>query len=514
MQLLMRTRAAAAANAAVAAAASGSVPPSLPAYGPSYGLDGMVYQAHSPSPVVAGAAPGAVSAGAGAATPSLHSTPLPPPVQLRGGPPFPSTAPPTVPPSPIGSCATPHLDARTGAGADGSRLRSHSASPAHPSGALFKPVATSAIKGGRALCMVQSQELLLATAHLPQQNGHGLVEVCLVNPSARRPPMRIHGGAVRDAAWWPTQPDLVLSTGLDSTLRLTSLRSRRVAAAFKLPDHGFSCCWDGTHPFAFYCGLKNGRVRLFDVRSTAGCVHEWDSFGGVSNPVHSLCAATASSSAGDDRPPHDGTPAAGAVAATPSQVFHIRAGNPAASNISSVFGAQPSLRCRQATVDAASGLLMCSFQGAQAPALVPRHVVFRVRLPPVPVCDPGARTERSTAVFPPAPALEAGTGVVRLGYAHGHAEGLKLARGCVWAAPASGFFVAAADAKSHQPWVWRGGDADGGDAAAAADTGARVVQRLPAHREAVTDVKALRRGSTTLLAAVSGSQLALYTTAK
>ncbi|CAM9977566.1 unnamed protein product, partial [Phaeothamnion confervicola] len=79
--------------------------------------------------------------------------------------------------------------------------------------------------------------------------------------------MALHRQPVRDAACQPGS-DFCATVAFDRRLNVVDTRARTAVLEYELPAPGWSCTWSGTDAFTLFCGLGDGTVRLFDLRST------------------------------------------------------------------------------------------------------------------------------------------------------------------------------------------------------------------------------------------------------
>jgi E3 ubiquitin-protein ligase RFWD3 len=85
---------------------------------------------------------------------------------------------------------------------------------------------------------------------------------------------KIHDKCIRDVQFSPRGDGIVVTTGLDKTLQLSSIHSNVLVHKYSLPVPGWSCCWNYDQPTYIYCGLANGSIMIFDTRRTDCHVEE------------------------------------------------------------------------------------------------------------------------------------------------------------------------------------------------------------------------------------------------
>ncbi|EGD83715.1 hypothetical protein PTSG_11468 [Salpingoeca rosetta] len=86
----------------------------------------------------------------------------------------------------------------------------------------------------------------------------------------------MHTKEIRDVQACPNG-ELLLTAGLDKTLRISSLTTNAVVQTFRLPAASWACAWNSTQPVHIYCGLANNNILLFDMRYPTHFVEELQS---------------------------------------------------------------------------------------------------------------------------------------------------------------------------------------------------------------------------------------------
>ncbi|XP_019851837.1 PREDICTED: E3 ubiquitin-protein ligase RFWD3-like [Amphimedon queenslandica] len=140
----------------------------------------------------------------------------------------------------------------------------------------YKVIPISSTGGARVLGLQDSSMLVVSR---PSSNslfpGFGLTKISLLDDMRSREFVRIHDKCIRDVQFSPQGGNqLVLTTGLDKTLQLTSLQSNIVVQKYSLPAPGWSCCWDTDESNYFMCGLANGSLYQYDLRRTDSYLSE------------------------------------------------------------------------------------------------------------------------------------------------------------------------------------------------------------------------------------------------
>ncbi len=102
----------------------------------------------------------------------------------------------------------------------------------------------------------------------------------------------LHAGIIRDVAFSPKGDETVATAGVDRLLKLTSMHSNTTVQYYQTPVPAWACAWNQDDPNYLFCGLQNGSVYMYDIRSTSGHVTELQRRagpgGGGSCPVTSL----------------------------------------------------------------------------------------------------------------------------------------------------------------------------------------------------------------------------------
>ncbi|KAJ5073092.1 rfwd3 protein [Anaeramoeba ignava] len=68
---------------------------------------------------------------------------------------------------------------------------------------------------------------------------------------------------------------LILSVSEDKTAQITDTRMNRQIMTFLLFESGYSCCFDKSNPFHFFCGSNSGNVLTFDYRNTTSILNSF-----------------------------------------------------------------------------------------------------------------------------------------------------------------------------------------------------------------------------------------------
>ena len=111
---------------------------------------------------------------------------------------------------------------------------------------------------------------VLAT-YRPRSHTFGLRKVNLYDPSLTEFVPLHHQDRIRDIKH---SNSMVLSTGDDKTLKLTSMIKNTVVQSYQLDAPCFSCAFDNKTGTALYCGTAHGDLMIFDVRYTKGSLYQ------------------------------------------------------------------------------------------------------------------------------------------------------------------------------------------------------------------------------------------------
>ncbi len=106
---------------------------------------------------------------------------------------------------------------------------------------------------------------------LSQTNECGVSKISLLDNSIEHI-NGIHTDTIRSIAHSPFRDGLILTTGNDSRLALTTIASNTVMLSYKTETPGWSCVFDPSDANKVYAGLANGTISTFDLRNTMGPV--------------------------------------------------------------------------------------------------------------------------------------------------------------------------------------------------------------------------------------------------
>lgn len=108
--------------------------------------------------------------------------------------------------------------------------------------------------------------------------GHGISKVSLLDGGSIEYIGGIHSDQIRCITHSPFKDGLVISTGNDKRLCLTTLSSNTVMQTYNLEAPGWSCAFDSFDSNKLYAGLANCSIACFDLRNTSEpcCIHRLD----------------------------------------------------------------------------------------------------------------------------------------------------------------------------------------------------------------------------------------------
>jgi len=116
----------------------------------------------------------------------------------------------------------------------------------------------------RVLAFNPGPGMIVASKSTPE-GIHGIQKISLVD-HFNTDPVAIHSRPIRDLQC--SQTGLCLTTSLDATAKITSLKSNSVVQSYDLAAPGWCCSWDDSDENHLYCGLVDDSVMVFDVRNT------------------------------------------------------------------------------------------------------------------------------------------------------------------------------------------------------------------------------------------------------
>ncbi|CAO3682072.1 unnamed protein product [Rhizopus stolonifer] len=135
-------------------------------------------------------------------------------------------------------------------------------------------------------------EMIVVSAEQSRNNTHGVRKINMFDSSTTEY-IGLHLGQIKDLKT-SSEKCMALSTGLDKTLKLTSLTNNVTVQTYTLGIAGWSCAFDENNSNLLYCGLANNTLMVYDIRNTKDHLHKLkDSSSQISAPIHSLNVAKA-----------------------------------------------------------------------------------------------------------------------------------------------------------------------------------------------------------------------------
>lgn len=143
--------------------------------------------------------------------------------------------------------------------------------------------------GSRVLTFDRHHAMLVVSKPSPNNlfPGYGIVKVSSLD-SKHCEFVRIHQKPLRDVAFSCRGDGLLLTAGMDKTVRVTSMLSNAVVQTYNTPAPAWSCAWNDYDTNYIYCGLQNGTCLIFDVRNTDTYLKSLQNATGGSCPVISV----------------------------------------------------------------------------------------------------------------------------------------------------------------------------------------------------------------------------------
>ncbi|KAJ8298684.1 hypothetical protein KUTeg_022744 [Tegillarca granosa] len=134
-------------------------------------------------------------------------------------------------------------------------------------------------------CRVMSYSGSLATLVVSQPSssplfpGFGVKKISAMDFKTAQY-LTIHSKPIRDVCFHPfTDDGVLLSCGLDKTIKMTSIISNAVVQTYDVDAAVWSCVWNSDDRNLLYAGLQNGRVLEFDIRNTGTHVQQLNTEG-------------------------------------------------------------------------------------------------------------------------------------------------------------------------------------------------------------------------------------------
>lgn len=118
--------------------------------------------------------------------------------------------------------------------------------------------------------LVLDRDMAVLSVANNMSNTFGIRKVNLFDPSLTEF-IPNHTAQIKDVKQGSSN-NIILSTGFDKTLKLTSIATNQVVLTYKLDAPGWSCASNHSDPNLVYCGVTNNKLLVFDIRNTKGCV--------------------------------------------------------------------------------------------------------------------------------------------------------------------------------------------------------------------------------------------------
>ncbi|KAH8554934.1 hypothetical protein BGW37DRAFT_217150 [Umbelopsis sp. PMI_123] len=137
----------------------------------------------------------------------------------------------------------------------------------------------------RVMAFNPGQDMIVASKSTPR-GVHGIQKISLVD-NLNLETVVNHSRAIRDIQC--TQSGLCLTTALDGTSKITSLKDNCVVQSYNLTAPGWCCSWDDADENRLYCGLIDDSVMVFDVRNTREHIYHLKNHALTGKkPIHSI----------------------------------------------------------------------------------------------------------------------------------------------------------------------------------------------------------------------------------
>ncbi|CAO3607038.1 unnamed protein product [Cunninghamella echinulata] len=135
-----------------------------------------------------------------------------------------------------------------------------------------------------AMAIHEEKKIIFTSTKKDKDYGVNITSIQSVD---HEPFLPIHSGVIRDIK---CQRDYLLTSGYDKTMKLTSIKDKKLIETFPLNSPGYCCLFDinDSSPL-LYCGLANGSVIVYDKRQSKSplCQLNNRQLTGTS-PVHSI----------------------------------------------------------------------------------------------------------------------------------------------------------------------------------------------------------------------------------
>ncbi|RCI06101.1 RING finger and WD repeat domain-containing protein 3 [Rhizopus stolonifer] len=130
-------------------------------------------------------------------------------------------------------------------------------------------------------------DMVVLATHKTRSNTYGLRKINVYDPSLTEFVSINHRDRIRDIKHSPQA--MILSTGDDKTLKLTSMTKNLVLQSYRLSTPCYSCAFDSKTSHTLYCGSVTGDLMVFDIRNTKSSLHVLKKpMGGTVTPIISI----------------------------------------------------------------------------------------------------------------------------------------------------------------------------------------------------------------------------------
>ncbi|KAI8348305.1 hypothetical protein BD560DRAFT_410807 [Blakeslea trispora] len=129
-------------------------------------------------------------------------------------------------------------------------------------------------------------DMAVLATYKTKSHTFGLRKVNLFDPSLTEFVPVNHQDRIRHIQH--SEQSMILSTGDDKTLKLTSMTKNTVVQSYTIGSPCFSCAFDKRTTTALYCGTANGELMVFDVRNTKDSLCQLKKPVGLTSPITSI----------------------------------------------------------------------------------------------------------------------------------------------------------------------------------------------------------------------------------
>jgi len=141
------------------------------------------------------------------------------------------------------------------------------------------------VSNARVAVIAERSRVLIVSQQInnTSKKTHSVVKISL-NDTKHRKVIPVHTDCVRDVK---VRDDMLLTCSVDSTLRVTDLRTDNPVLTYKDSKAGiWACEWSPRDDNVCYAGLQTGQVMKYDLRNTSRALNSFSL--GRRQPIHSL----------------------------------------------------------------------------------------------------------------------------------------------------------------------------------------------------------------------------------